>query len=336
MSGGRLFGLARRRALVSAATLAVAVLSSPAVSSVAAVSAAGPGPCGALTYDPTDLPDYDHVVVLMDENLSYAQLQQSTAAPYLKSLASACGSESNMHAATHPSQPNYMAATSGVATVLGTHTANNNVFHQAQVTGDSWRGYNESMPSACAANTGSAPTYKSGHSPAFWYTDLRSPTNTCKRNDLSMTALNADIAADTLPTYAWVTPNLCDDMHWAAACGYPQTSRVAVGDAWLSQLVPRLTAMPSYQNGRTLIIVTFDEGGEGGTKGADCTDPDYYPAHPDCKIATVVVSPFITPGATDRTDQNLYSLLATTEDILGYARLGRAVGQPSMRPGLGF
>jgi len=221
------------------------VLFSPAVSSVGPAAAAGPGPCGALTYDPTDPPHYDHVVVVMDENLSYGQLQ-SSAAPYLKSLAAACGSETNMHAATHPSQPNYMAATSGLATVLGTHTTNNNVFHQAQVAGDTWRGYSESMPSPCAANTGSAPTYRSGHNPAFWYTDLRSPANTCRQDDLSMAALYADIAADTLPTYAWVTPNLCNDIHWAAACGYPKASRVAAGDAWLSALIPRLTTMASY------------------------------------------------------------------------------------------
>jgi len=49
-----------------------------------------------------------------------------------------------------------------------------------------------------------------------------------------------------------------------------------------------------------------------------------------------VASAFVTPGATDGSEQNLYSLLATTEDVLGYPRLGLAIGQPSMRPGLGF
>jgi phospholipase C len=229
-----------------------------------------------------------------------------------------------------------MAATSGSATKAGVHTGHDNVFHQAQVAGDTWRGYVESMPGRCANSSTSAPTYKTGHNPAFWYTDLRSPTDQCHKSDRPMAALDADIAADSLPSYSWITPNQCNNMHWAGVCGYPKSARVAVGDAWLSTVIPRLTDMPSYQSGRTLIIITFDEGGEGGARGADCTDPQYYPAHPDCQIATYVVSPYITPGATDSSDQNLYSLLATTEDVLGYPRLGRAAGQPSMRPGLRF
>lgn len=44
----------------------------------------------------------------------------------------------------------------------------------------------------------------------------------------------------------------------------------------------------------------------------------------------------IVPGAQDGVDHNLYGLLGTTQDILGLARLNRAVGQASMRPGLGF
>ncbi len=332
----RASGVVRLRTFAAVASVAAFVLVSTATGPVGAASAAVPGPCGTLTYDAGHLPDYEHVVVVMDENLSYVQLQGATTAPYLKSLGTACGSETNMHAATHPSQPNYMAATSGFATVLGTHTANDNIFHQAQAAGDTWRGYDESMPSSCSASTAGAPAYKAGHNPAFWYTDLRTPTNTCKKNDLPITALDADIAADSLPTFAWITPNLCDDIHWAAACGYPKASRIAVGDTWLSTLIPRLTAMPSYQAGRTLVIVTFDEGGESGTNGADCTDPAYYPGHQDCRIATFVVSPYVTPGASDASDQNLYSLLGTVEDVLGYPRLGRAVGQPSLRPGLGF
>jgi hypothetical protein len=133
-----------------------------------------------------------------------------------------------------------------------------------------------------------------------------------------------------------VVPNLCDDMHWTSACPYPQGQRVRKGDDWLSDLLPRIFATPSYAAGRTLVVVTFDEGGDGGAKGADCTDPAYYPAHPDCQIPTVLASASVVPGSVDRSDRNLYGLLGTTEDLLGLPRLGRAVGQPSLRSGLGF
>ena len=73
-----------------------------------------------------------------------------------------------------------------------------------------------------------------------------------------------------------------------------------------------------------------------GWDDIDCAAPTYYVTHPDCQIPTVVVSPYIQPGATDTADHNLYALLATTEDMLGLKRLGRAVGQHSLRPGLHF
>jgi hypothetical protein len=72
------------------------------------------------------------------------------------------------------------------------------------------------------------------------------------------------------------------------------------------------------------------------TKGVDCTDPKVYTQQASCLIPTYVLSAYVRPGSRDTSDQNLYSLLATTEDVLGYPRLGRAVGQPSLRAGLRF
>jgi phosphatidylinositol-3-phosphatase len=315
----------------------VAVLLAGTTAATPQLAAADGGPCGSLPYDHTNLPTYDHIVVIMDENLSYPALEKPGVAPYFKSLAQACGSETNMHAATHPSQPNYMAATSGIATGVGVRTGNDNIFHQAQPAASTWGVFEESMPYDCSANDSTtAPNYKNGHNPAFWYNDLRMPINTCKSYDVPMSpGLDSTIATDTLPTYSWVAPNMCDDMHWATTCTYPQTSRVAVGDAWLSAFIPRLTAMPSYLAGKTLIIITFDEGGA-GTVAVDCTNPTYYVSHPDCNIPTLVISPYIVPGTTDASSHNLYSLLATTEDILGYPRLGQALTQPTMRTGLSF
>ena len=335
----------RRQRVRAGSQVAVATLALAAALLSPAGAAASPrlgsvGPCGLLPYDSTAPPVYQHVVVIMDENLSYQNFLASTQAPYLQGLAAACGSEADMHAATHPSQGNYMAATSGVVSGSAVQTAADNVFHQLQVAGRSWRNYAESMPSSCAHQTLTVPLYKNGHTPAFWYTDLVTPRNTCAKFDVPLSpALDTAITTDRLPTYSWITPNVCDDMHWAATCTYPSTSRVAVGDTWLSTLVPRLTAMPSYQAGRTLVVVTFDEGdgdNPATSTGVDCADPTYYPLHPDCQIPTVVVSPYVVPGAVDTSDNNLYTLLATTEDIFGLPRLGRAVGSLGMRAGLAF
>jgi phosphatidylinositol-3-phosphatase len=229
-----------------------------------------------------------------------------------------------------------MAATSGVATELGRRVGNDNIFKQLERRGRTWKSYQESMPAPCSsAYTG---LYKTGHNPAYFYNNLRTPVNTCARNDVPMyPALNRDIANDALPTYAWITPNQCHIFYWVSQCSTPRANAWREGDRWLSTFLPRLLAMPSYRAGKTLIIVTFDEGLEdSSTAGVDCTNPSYYRDHPDCHIPTVVVAPYIQPGKQDGRDLNLFSLLGTTQDILGLPRLARARNEPSMRTGMRF
>jgi hypothetical protein len=125
-------------------------------------------------------------------------------------------------------------------------------------------------------------------------------------------------------------------MHWKTTCAQPESQAVHTGDQWLKQVVAQITATPSYQAGHTLIVLTWDEGSGSATKGSDCSLPSVYTKQASCQIPTYVLSPYIVPGARDTSDHNLYGLLATTEDILGYPRLARAVGQTSLRTGLGF
>jgi len=299
---------------------------------------AATAPCGQLAsrYDPARPPRYEHVVVLMEENVTYGQFLASTQMPYLRQLSRLCGSATNFHAATHPSQPNYMAATSGVASPVGRRVGNDNIFKQLERSGRSWKSYQESMPAPCSsAYTG---LYKTGHNPAFFYNNLRTPVNTCVANDVPMRpALDRAIARDALPTYSWITPNQCHIFYWVSQCSTPRANAWREGDRWLSTFLPRLLAMPSYRAGKTLIIITFDEGlEERAQAGVDCTSPAYYRNHPDCHIPTVVVSPYIRPGTRDARDLNLFSLLGTTQDILGLPRLAGARGEPSMRTGLRF
>jgi hypothetical protein len=217
---------------------------------------------------------------------------------------------------------------------VGVTSGADNVFNQLQGAGRTWKSYQESMQTPCRGSN--TPVYKPGHNPAFYYSDLRKPVNTCATNDVPLEgALAADIAADALPTYSWITPNECDIWYWTTGCANPRSTLIQQGDNWLGYWLPLLTATPSYQAGKTLILITFDEGGI-GTAGADCTNPAYYAGHPDCQIPTVVVSPYLAPGTTDATDLNLYALLATTQDILGLPRLGRAVNQLSMRASMPF
>ena len=142
-------------------------------------------------------------------------------------------------------------------------------------------------------------------------------------------SLDDDIGVDRLPTLAWITPNSCNDMHGLAGCPHPSSQRIADGDAWLADLLPRLTALPSYEAGRTLIVVTWDEGNGRETKGADCTQLSAYSTEASCQIPTFVVSPYVSPGSVDTTDHNLYGLSVTSGTSWAtHCRLGRRAVPP--------
>lgn len=286
------------------------------------------GSCGSLAsaYNRSHPPTYRHVVVIMDENTKPTTLASANA-PYIHSLIAACGSDNNMHGATHPSAPNYMAATSGVRTAVGAKSSYNNIFNQLK---GNWKSYEESMTTNCG---GSRKPYQTGHNPAYWYNDLRTPVNYCTSNDVPLTQFDPD----SLPTFSWVTPNQCHDMHDVSGCPGTPATRITAGDTWLSTFLPQILSSPDYLNGNTLVLLTWDEGDGKGTAGEDCSDPATYTRHPSCDVPTVVMSEYITPGATDASDQSLDTLLGTVQDILGLPRINGAVTHPaSLRPGLGF
>jgi hypothetical protein len=279
-------------------------------------------PCGQLAGPP---PTYSHVVVIMEENLSYQDAIGNTDAPYLNMLASDCALATNFHNETHPSQPNYMAATSGYATGVGVPSSNPSIYQQ--VSG--WNDLQESMGGNCGLK---APLYKHGHDPAYWYTPIASA---CIVDDIPMTA--SDTGATQLPTapFTWITPNQCHNHHWKTGCTEPSTPAAFTQamDAWLSGTIQAIQATPDYQAGNTLIFVTFDEG-QGGTHGENCADPSN--TDPSCQVVTVAVAAGVQ-ATTDSTFYTHYSLLRATEEALGITTyLGNAATANDMRPGMGF
>ena len=174
--------------------LGTAVAVTAATDSAAVVSpATASGPCGTLTTAPT----YSHVIVIMMENHSYNTIIGSSQAPYINSVATECGLATNYHNISHPSLPNYMAATSGVGyTALKKFDSDCNpvpgcvnkapgIFGQ----GETWRAYEESMPSNCdKSNSGE---YAVRHDPPPYYTTLSG----CATNDVPFTQLATDLSA---------------------------------------------------------------------------------------------------------------------------------------------
>jgi phospholipase C len=279
---------------------------------LAAVAAPSPadatsGPCGSTANAPVR-----HVVWIWMENRSYRDIMGSTQAPYLNSLAAQCLSATQARAITHPSAPNYVAASGGVplSKLPATDCTNcrqsgPSIFTQ-NVT---WRAYEESMTTNCRLTKDSGGRYVVRHNPATYFTAARSR---CKVDDVPYSTLASDLARGALRQLSVVTPNLDHDMH---------DGGVSAGDAWLAAQVPALLGRPEYQDGSTVIFILWDEGSGGGSlKGADCTTV----ASESCHVPLLVLRSN-APAAKLVTTINHYDVLATTEYLLGQPILGSGV-----------
>ena len=277
---------------------------------------AATGPCGTTTTAPT----YQHVIWVMMENHSYGDIIGNTSqAPYINSLASECGLATNYHNVDHPSLPNYIGMTSGLSfTALKPFKSDCNPSKKCSTSapsifgqGETWKSYEESMPSNCdPANSGE---YAVRHNPPPYYPALKA---SCAANDVPYTQLATDLAGNTLPAFSFITPNLVDDMH---------DGTIPDGDTWLANNLPTIFNSASYTSGATAVIVTWDEG-EGGTVN-DCA---LNTTDVGCHVATIVISPSTPVGATSGRLFNHYSLLGTTEELLGLAKLGLAASNTTM------
>jgi len=280
--------------------------------------------CGSSAAPPAT---YSHVLWIWMENHSFGDIIGSSDAPYINQLASSCGSATNFHNITHVSLPNYIGAVTG----LGLNdlqpfifdcspggpclTAADSVFAQAS----SWKAYEESMTTNCQ-QTGLVG-YAVRHNPPAYLTSLSG----CDTFDVPYPELQVDLDNDTLPAFSFVTPDTVNDMHDGQGAAAIQT-----GDAWLQAELPKILSSKAYQNGRMAIFLTFDEGADTELSfGEDCAA---NPTDESCHIPTIVISPYTPVGTTSDALFTHYSLLRTTEEMLGIGQfLGSAADAASMR-----
>jgi phosphatidylinositol-3-phosphatase len=307
----------RSRLLLMAAIVAATAGTATGLTAVSPAAAAS-GPCGTATAPPA----YQHVIWIWMENHSFTDIIGNTSqAPYTNALAASCGLATNYHNTTHPSLPNYLAATSGLAQaqipVLSFLDCNVSVLCDTSAPsifgqGETWKAYQESMPSNC--DTSDSGEYAVRHNPAAYYTSLSG----CASRDVPYSRLATDLAGNALPAFSFITPNLIDDMH---------DGTIAQGDAWLASNLPTILNSRQYQAGTTAVFITWDEG-SGGYPIEDCDDTTTTDA--SCRVATIVISPSTPAGATSAAFFSHYSLLGTTEELLGLPMLGQASSSPAM------
>jgi phosphatidylinositol-3-phosphatase len=259
-------------------------------------------------------PTSSHVVVIVMENEEDTDVLGSPAAPYANALVRRYGTATQSFAIGHPSLPNYLALTSGSTNGVSSDCTDcqveaPNIVDQLEAAGISWKAYLEDEPTACFRGA-TAGGYAKKHNPFIYYDDIARSPRRCSQL-VGFARLAADLRRGRLPTYAWITPNLCDDGH---DCG------VAGGDRFLAHAVPPLLRELGPHG---FLVLTWDE----GSSNQGCCGGAAQGGH----IATIVAGPEVRRGAREGQPVDHYGVLGTIEEALGLPPLAGAADPRSGR-----
>src|SRR5207244_10879353 len=124
--------------------------------------------------------NFQHIFVIMMENTSYTSLIGNPNAPFINSAAATNGFAKSYFGVAHPSQPNYIAATSGSTNGVtgdGDVTIDvPNIVDQLEAKSKTWKAYMQSL-SLCVTKLDHAcgnQLYERKHNPFVSYTDVAS------------------------------------------------------------------------------------------------------------------------------------------------------------------
>jgi phospholipase C len=274
---------------------------------------------------------YQHVIWILFENEGYDQIIGASSLPFTNRLAVECGLATNYYGVGDPSLPNYIAMTSGGTWGVSSDTSGPldrpSIFSQLRAQGLDWRVYAESMPRNCYPSDfpSQNSVYTAHHEAVLYYSAIRSD---CRRWDVPLgTATRGPLANalanNTLPAFAIISPN--DDggttkPGCARPCGDVDPP---LSDSFLRIWINRIVASNAYRSGATAIFITWDEDASFSGHLCPTLDCDH--------LATLVVAPSVPAGTRAATRFSHYSLLRTTEELLGLkGRLGHAASAASM------
>jgi hypothetical protein len=243
-----------------------------------------------------------HIAVIVMENEEYGDVIGSSSTPFINHLARSYGLATNAYAITHPSLPNYLALTGGSTFGIDSDCTDCSVpgaglAGQLDAHHIGWRAYMEDLPHPCFKGAG-AGEYAKKHDPFVYYRGLPA----CGRV-VPLAQLSGDERAHSLPSFIWITPNLCHDMHDCST---------ATGDRFLAGLVPQL--LRALGRGG-LLFLTWDEGS---------SDDGCCRLASGGHIATIIAGAGARRGALLRSPVDHYSVLQTIEDLFDVPRLGGA------------
>ncbi|MGE5183284.1 MAG: alkaline phosphatase family protein [Acidobacteriota bacterium] len=222
-----------------------------------------------------------------------------------------------------------------------------NLVDRLEDHGLTWTAYMQSIPSTGATVeywpydpvTG-APRklYAQKHNPFEYFSDVRNdPARMQKIVEASQ--LQADLDANTVPDFVWLSPDQCHDMHGVSAanaaalgipeCGGTDSQVIRLGDDYLRQTVSAIESSRAWQQD-SAIVIAWDEDDYAGFDGC-CGSPTL----PDgtilggARAPAIVLTSKAPAHKVSNQPSNHYSLLATIEQLWQLDCLGETCNMGS-------
>jgi hypothetical protein len=273
-----------------------------------------------------------HVFVIVMENHDASQIYGNTTdAPYINGTlipSYAHATNFNDELTTQPSEPHYVYMDAGTNAFSDhTFTTDNNpastnstnstahLVTQIKNSTHTWITYQEGQNST----TGACPIAGSGfyapkHDPFIFFQDVSgnppSKTNSyCAAHSKPYSSFAADLAANNMADYVFITPNLCNDMHGATGC--PNSNTIRSGDDWLKAELPRIITWANLHS--SAIFITWDEGSA------------------TTKMAFLAVGPNVKANYTGSVSYDHGSIIKSVEEILGLPLLSTVSGKNDLK-----
>lgn len=308
------------------------------------------------------VPHFDHIVVIMLENHGDASIIGNPAAPRLTRLAEQNGYAARYFGVTHPSLPNYVAITSGNTWYSNSDNPTQrfnhvNLVDELEAHHISWKAYMQSIPHAGFTGNYSAGGDRSAlyvirHDPFMLYDDVRDSAAR-RAHVVPITQLSADLRAGRLPSFTWISPDVCNDMHGMSgkACPYAHDTQTKErSDAYVARLVRDIRSSKSWTKHSVIFIMTdetdFDSSKEATTGGwasaTGCCDspivPKNAPFFPHGGMygggpaPLIVISPIGKRHYISTHPYNHYSVLSTIEQSWNLPLLGMTSDTLNVQP----
>lgn len=241
---------------------------------------------------PSVTPERIVVIVLENESASKAINE-----PFLNSLAKQGTYFQNSFGVTRPSQPNYFALVSGSTWGVSSNKSfdidGTSIVDLLEAKNLTWRSYSENFPGNCFTGA-SSNGYTRKHSPFISFKNIQSNPKRCV-NLSNGDQFFIDLQAHNMPHFSFYSPTLDDSGH---------DTGVGFAANWLSGWFKKFVTYPESQ--RTLVIVTFDEGGPFNQN-----------------VYTVFWGASVQPGLVNTQKIDHYGILRTIENVWNLGTLGR-------------